>query len=91
MTHSELFNDVPVSNTVVAHWAKQDAALLDSAANKIAAAGSNPWVFSADARHFWQFAKDNEKQAMAALTPEEHHAIFGAWDEEDYYPESFGY
>lgn len=91
MTHAELFDQVPVGGTVCRNWAAQSVAVLDAAAEKIAAHGANPWVFAADARHFWQFAGAAEKAAMASLSSEEHAAILGEWDPEDWSPESFGY
>ena len=91
MTHAELFDQVPVGGSVWRHWADQPVALLDAAAAKIAAHGANPWVFSADARHFWQFAGDAEKAAYIDLSAEEHAALLGQWDEEDSEPEAFWY
>ena len=91
MTHAELFDQVPVGGTVCRHWAAQDAALLDAAAEKLAAHGANPWVFAADARHFWQFAGAAEKVALLSMTVDEHTALLGPWDENDFHPESFGY
>ena len=91
MTHAELFDQVPVGGTVCRHWANQRAEVLDSAAEKIATHGANPWVFAADARHFWQFAGEAEKSARLALTSEEHTALLGPWEEEEFDPESFGY
>ena len=64
---------------------------LDAAAEKVAAHGANPWVFAADARHFWQFAGAAEKAAREALTEQEHTALLGPWDDSDFWPESFGY
>ena len=91
MTHAELFDQVPVGGTVCRHWAAQSAAVLDAAAEKISAHGGNPWVFAADARHFWQFAGTAEKAVLATLTAEEHTALLGPWEEEDFDPEFFGY
>ena len=91
MAHADLFCQVPVGGTVCRHWASQSAAVLDAAAEKIAAHGANPWVFAADARHFWQFSGAAEKAARLALTDEEHTALLGPWSDEDFNPESFGY
>jgi hypothetical protein len=53
--------------------------------------GANPWVFEADARHFWQFAGVAEKKALYALTRDEHLALLGEWEDADWYPGTFGY
>lgn len=90
-THQELFEDVPAGGTVLRHWAAQPTALLDAAATKIAAHGANPWVFAADARCFWQFAGAAEKAALWELTVEEHAALLGPWEDEEFSPETFGY
>lgn len=90
-THHELFENVPVGGTVLRHWAAQPTALLDAAAAKLVAHGANPWVFTADARHFWQFASAADKAAYSALTSEEHEALLGPWEDEDFSPEAFGY
>lgn len=84
MTHTELFNEIPTSNHTIRRWANQNVAALDAAAEKIATHGANPWVFAADARHFWQFARPAEKAALASLTSAEHTALLGPWEEEDW-------
>ena len=87
----EMFERIPVGRTVAAHWAAQDAATLDAAAAVIDAHGANPWVFAADARHFWQFAGCAEVSAMRAMTPGQFSALCGDWSDEDHDPETFGY
>ena len=91
MTHNELFAGVPVGATVARRWGVAPTAALDSAAKKVATHGANPWVFTGDARTFWQFAREAELAAFAALNAEEHLALLGPWAEEEYYPETFGY
>jgi len=82
MSHTELFDQVPVGGTVCCHWAAQPAALLNAAAEKIAAHGANPWVFAADARHFHQFADAADRAALLAMTQQERLALLGEWDAE---------
>lgn len=80
VSHKELFDQVPVGNSIIRYWAGQNQATLDSAAAKIAAHGANPWVFAADSRHFWQFANAAEKSALLDLTTGEYIALLGMWD-----------
>lgn len=87
----QVFDQVPVGRSVANHWAAQDRATLDAAAAVIHAHGANPWVFSADARHFWQFASAADVAAMQAMTPAQFAALFGDWDDADHDPASFGY
>lgn len=82
MTHDEMFDQMPVGGTVCRRWAAQSVAVLDAAAEKIAAHGANPWVFAADARHFHQFAGANDRAALLALTAAERLALLGEWDAE---------
>jgi hypothetical protein len=87
--HSVLFDQVPVSGTVCRHWAAQDAATLNAAAEKISAHGANPWVFAADARHFHQFAGAEDLAAILAMTAPERAAMLGEWASEDFDAFSF--
>ena len=82
MTHEELFKDIPVGRTVARHWLKADKAALDSAAAKLSTHRANPWVFSADARHFEQFAGQAELSAIEALTMREKSALLVSEEEE---------
>lgn len=65
--------------------------LTDSAIAIIEAHDADLWVFMADARHFWQFAEQAEVEALYALTEAQHEALLGKWEDEDWYPENFGY
>lgn len=89
MTYEEMFADVPTSGTLLRHQAKQDVRLLDAAASRIHSHGANPWVFSSDARHFWQFATVKDVLALDSLSIKEHIALLGAWADEEFWPESF--
>lgn len=91
MTRAKLFNQVPVGGTTHRHWANQKSTILDAAARCIEAHGANPWVFGGDARTFWQFAEAADKVALLTLSGQEHTALLGPWEEEDWDPESFGY
>lgn len=85
MTHSEMFFDQEefgIGGSVCRWWTEQPDALLDAAAQKIAANGANPWVFAADARHFHQFAGAEDRAALLAMTPAERLALLGEWDAE---------
>jgi len=82
MTHEELFKDIPVGRTVARHWQQADQAALDSAAAKLSTHRANPWVFSADARHFEQFAGQAELSAIEALTMREKSALLVFEEEE---------
>ena len=86
-----VFGEVPVGRTVAAHWSNQGRETLDAAASVIDAHGANPWVFAADARHFWQFASTAEVAAMQAMTAAQFSAVCGEWDDADQDPASFGY
>lgn len=87
----QVFDQIPVGRSMSAHWAAQDRAVLDAAAAAIAAHGANPWVFAADARHFWQFASAADVAAMRAMTLAQFAAVCGDWDDADHDPASFGY
>lgn len=89
--HNEIFKNIPYGRTVANRWAAQPVALLDAAAAKIATHGAEPWVFSGDARMFWQFARAPERAALRAFTADEHTALLGQWDSDEFFPESFGY
>ena len=91
MTHNEVFSGVPVGASVARRWDLAPTGTLDSAAQKVATHGANPWVFTGDARAFWQFAREAELAAFAAFSAEEHLALLGPWDDAEYYPETFGY
>jgi hypothetical protein len=84
------FDQVPVSRTLVAHWAAQDQAVLNAAAAVLDAHGANPWVFAADARHFWQFASVADAAALYALTADQTAALLD-WGDDDWDPAAFGY
>lgn len=45
----------------------EQQALLDEAAAAIDFHGANPWVFIGDWRHFWQFAKSDDRDAAAHM------------------------
>lgn len=79
--HAELFADIPVSGTVTRWWAQQDPRLLDAASRKIAKHHANPWVFTGDATHFFQFAHSRELEALREMTPDEQEALL-AWTEQ---------
>ena len=91
MTFKTTFKDIPVGRTVAARWAKDDPAVLNTAAYTLEAHGANPWVFSADARHFWQFATAADVAALQALNDMQFRALLGDWDDEDHDPTTFGY
>lgn len=63
---------------------QRNADILTSAFEKMFSLGGNPWVFSADARHFWQFANFNDRKVLTEFTDQEHECILGSWDEEDW-------
>lgn len=73
----KVFGELPASSTTCEVWARADKALLDAAAAKIADLGANPLAFTADYRHFWQFAGAAEWRALDALTPAERIALLG--------------
>jgi hypothetical protein len=77
--------ELPVPGSLVRHWAKQDPAVLDSAAAKIESHGANPWFFTGDSRTFRQFAGDAEYAAFWELTEEEGNALLDWY--EDYWRE----
>jgi len=89
MKHHEVFSNVPVSSSTEKRWAVQPVDVLDAAAMKIAAHGAEPWVFVADARHFWQFAGSAEEATLQAFTQEEHLALMGEWSKEEYNPDAW--
>jgi hypothetical protein len=81
---SSLFS-FPVGITSWNRWGSQNPQTLESIAQRMEDnPGVNPWVFSADARHFWQFCSDMDREFLLALTPEEHIALLGVWDDEDW-------
>jgi len=82
MKFNDLFNDCPVSFSTHRYWATQDQKLLDEAATVLDDYRANPWVFSADRRHFEQFATSEEWAAFGALSVEQLKALCGHWDEE---------
>lgn len=75
MTFNTLFADVPVSGTTHEHWKKQSPAMLEAAAKAIEKHGANPWVFTADARHFEQFATRHEWLALFEMDAEAQDAL----------------
>jgi len=90
MTHKEMYNKVPVGGSTCRRWAAQDSAVLNAAAEKIAAHGGNPWVFVADARHYHQFAGAEDRAALLAMLPAERAALLGEWESEEWNAFSFG-
>jgi len=83
-------NEIPASGSMWRHWARQDQDLLDEVADLIERHGANPWMFTADARRFWQFAKVADVAAVQAMTAEMQAAVLN-WDDEDFDPATFGY
>ena len=76
MTYKDVFQGVPVSKALWAHW-EANAELASSAADTIWTLGGNPWVFSGDERHFEQFAGPEDRAAMRALSEAERDALLG--------------
>jgi hypothetical protein len=91
VTFKTMFDDEPVGRTTRRRWSEADPAVLNTATYTLEAHGANPWVFSADARHFWQFATAADVAAMQALNGMQFRALLGDWSEEDHDPASFGY
>lgn len=89
-TFQQVFDQVPAGRTMAAHWAEADPVALDAAAATIATHGANPWVFSADARHFWQFAGKADVAALDAMDATMTDALLG-WADDDWDPATFGY
>jgi len=83
-------DEIPVGRTQSRHWARQDQDLLDEVADLIERHGANPWMFAADARHFWQFCNRADLAAVQAMTAEQAAAVLN-WDDEDFDPATFGY
>lgn len=79
-----LTRHIPVSNTATFRWEAADQAALKRAVAKIETHGANPWVFAADARHFWQFAEAADVACLTALDSAEHDALLGPWSDEDW-------
>ena len=75
----KLFAEVPVAASTRAHWKKQSPEHLDGAARVIAEQKANPWVFSADAHHFDQFAEEADWRAMARMSRAQQNALLD-WD-----------
>ena len=76
-TFHALFEEVPIGRSQLHRWARENPALLETAAKKISAAGANPWVFVAGYPHFEQFAGFRERAALESLTPAETAAMLG--------------
>jgi len=83
-------DEIPVGRTMTRHWARQGQHLLDEVADLIERHGANPWMFAADARHFWQFADTAAVAVLQAMTAEQAAAVLD-WCDEDFDPETFGY
>jgi len=71
--------DFGVGASVHAFWAKQDPAHLEAAAAAIKDHGANPWVFSADERHYEQFAGPADRAAFEAMPEGAVRALLGHW------------
>jgi hypothetical protein len=57
----------------IQYWAAltRDPNVRAAALKRAVALGANEWIWEGDARHFWQFADDQDKAALAALTKDE--------------------
>jgi hypothetical protein len=77
------YKDMPLAGTAAQHWASQDRAALDGAAQKIEDHGANPWVFISTGQHFARFARAAERAALAEMTSQELKALL-PWTEEDW-------
>jgi hypothetical protein len=76
--YMEVFGPLPMSRTIRRYHMAADPAALHAAVVKLEAHGANPWVFSADERHFENFAEAADWAAFADLTPAETKALC-AW------------
>ena len=64
---NEMFEGMAISNRIWRRWDASAPEILETVASKIETHGANPWVFSADARHFWQFAGQAEYACLIKL------------------------
>ena len=79
-----LMEGLPISNSTYSRWNKCDPHHLEVIAIKMLNSKVNPWVFTADARHFWQFADQYDLEFFWQMSDEDHGAIFGNWSDEDW-------
>ena len=79
-----VFDEAPISGGVHQRWKEMRKTAhgreaLDEAARHIVECDASPWVFSADWRHFLQFADDVDKGCFFSMS---HDAIFALMGEE---------
>ena len=80
-----LMEGLPISNSTYSRWNNSDPHHLEVIAIKMISNNINPWVFVADARHFWQFADKVDLEFFwNQMSDEDHKAIFGYWSDEDW-------
>lgn len=75
LVFDKLFADMPVGRTVSKYWRAQNLDELERAAAIIIANGAHPWAFTADERHFDQFAGPEERRALEEMSAEECSAV----------------
>lgn len=84
-TFHKVMVDLPISNSTYSRWNNSDPHHLELIARKMLKANINPWVFVADARHFWQFADKVDLEFFwNQMSDEDHEAVFGYWSDEDW-------
>ena len=76
------FDEVPISGTTHQRWKSvrhtdHGRELLDAAARHIEACDADPWVFSADWRHFEQFADATDWWCYETMPVDALHALMG--------------
>ena len=80
-----LMVDLPISNSAWNRWNNSDPQMLEELAKKMANSKANPWVFTADARHFWQFSDNVDREFFwNQMNNDDHRTIFGEWSDEDW-------
>lgn len=80
---SEVFANIRATKKARQHWAAQAAAILDRAAEKIAAHRANPAAFAGNGKRFGSLATKEDWLALWSLTDEEADALL-CWTKKDW-------
>ena len=84
-TFWKIMVDLPISYSTYSRWNNSDPRVLEALAKKMAKANVNPWAYTADARHFWQFADHMDLEFFwNQMDNTDHKALFGNWSDEDW-------
>lgn len=84
-TFNQIMVDLPISNSAWNRWNNSDPHRLEELAKKMVNSKVNPWVFVADARHFWQFADNVDLEFFwNQMNNDDHRTIHRKWSDEDW-------